>query len=67
MSDDTKQLACSDCIYWSASRRPSASNGQCRRFPPTTQRSDRGLMSMWPLTEAYGWCGEHTVIETEPT
>lgn len=36
-------------------------SGQCRRFPPTLQRSGEDLRSVWPLTAAWHWCGEHAV------
>ena len=64
MIDDTKQIRCSDCIYWSKNPKEFAVNGQCRRFPPTIQRTDGGIRSQWPLVESFWWCGEHTVIET---
>lgn len=61
MMIDGKELTCSGCVYWSRSRKEYASNGQCRRFPPTVERTDGGLKSLWPMTESFGWCGEHAV------
>ena len=56
-------IRCATCYYWSPNPKPGATNGQCRRFPPVTERTDHGLQAQWPMTEGYGWCGEHGAVE----
>ncbi len=59
---DSKAIACRDCIFWSRNLKPGMTNGQCRRFPPVIERTDAGLKALWPLTEPFAWCGEHSTL-----
>jgi hypothetical protein len=56
-------IRCATCYFWSRNLKPGATNGQCRRYPPVNERTDQGLRPMWPMTEDYGWCGEHGAVE----
>ena len=55
MSADVR---CATCVFW---RPENASGflGRCRRMPPTIQTTVQGAKSMWPITAAQDWCGEH--------
>lgn len=62
----TQKLRCATCVFWVEQPKVERSNGQCRRYPPAVMRTDQGLRSMWPLTHADEWCGEHaTTADTE--
>lgn len=61
-------IACATCVYWVSTpngiRAPNNEPmGQCRRLPPTVQRTDQGIRSMFPLTLATWWWGEHAYEE----
>lgn len=64
------RLACETCAYWQppawrqtltdAAGKP-VTLGQCRRYPPSIERTDKGPRALFPLTPATMWCGEHGV------
>lgn len=58
---DGQMHTCEGCVFFSPNRKPGETNGQCRRFPPSIERTDHGVKSLWPLVEVFGWCGEHMI------
>jgi len=65
-------MTCETCRYWMDLRTCGLPvEGQCRRYPPlpvtgpsawsgaTYMEADRAA-AVWPCTDAYDGCGEHT-------
>lgn len=56
------QGKCVSCRFWAElpaqeNRRPDRRHGQCRRYPPSDNRSRAG--ALWPVIQGRQWCGEH--------
>jgi hypothetical protein len=53
-------MKCIDCRYWHAvpDDRATTIRGQCRAHPPVIQGPPHSIVSMWPLTADFDWCGE---------
>jgi hypothetical protein len=52
------EFGCHNCRFW----RKDDDGGTCRRDPPTVvYDTEDGAFSIWPMTAAEDWCGEHTV------
>jgi len=43
---------CDSCMYW---KRSNSAGGECRRYPPWIECTDK---SSWPMTVRDDFCGE---------
>jgi len=53
---------CQTCVFHSPSRTKHGI-GQCRSHSPILGMGDRGPRTLWPITHADDWCGDHATAE----
>lgn len=59
-------IACASCAFFSPNYATDGANGQCRRrAPQLVVTPDHGPRTIWPLTRAESWCGEHATVPAE--
>lgn len=73
------KAVCENCKYWSTFGKPKdkmdGHTGECRRYAPrpilqaqmcwkeATDEDNESAEPVWPITGAYGWCGEWQLRE----
>lgn len=64
---DVATERCVRCKWWArGSASVSATNRQCRRYPPSKFWNGEELVTGWAWTNRDDWCGEFTVVEARP-
>ena len=68
MSEQTIELPrCENCQFWSGTTiKQFRPRGKCLRHAPRPDQSEKTSIwtTVWPITYAENWCGEHKPTES---